>query len=259
MKDVREILTPEQTVRKSEIIAKKIKALISENKFQAGEKLPSENDLAKMLSVSRPSVREALRSLELMGFIEVKSGSGSYVRDLFSGSFPNHRILLEEETFSMMELLEARKLFEINVVSELAAKNCLPDDLHELERIVSDFEASLDDETALKNADMNFHCEMARLTKNQIIENIANSFYSLIKEKLPRTYLIICTNPKLGMRLVKLHRRVVDALRAGDVRKTKRAMTQHDEIAYEISKNYFEYLRKAKATRSKNRLIGLFS
>ena len=80
MRDTIEILSPVKAVRKSEIIADKIKSLILEKTYACDEKLPSESELARMLSVSRASVREALRALELMGLIEVRSGSGAFVK-----------------------------------------------------------------------------------------------------------------------------------------------------------------------------------
>ena len=127
-----DLLSPIKTIRKSAIVAEKIKSLILDNKYQQGEKLPSESELGKILSVSRASVREGFRTLELMGLIDVRSGSGTYVKntDIFDLSkFSNSGLamLLESEASTMLEILEARRVFEINIV-ELAAENAVPED-----------------------------------------------------------------------------------------------------------------------------------
>ena len=62
-------------------IARRITGLMESGDFKAGEKLPSERDLATMLNVSRPSIREAMIALEVSGIIEVRTGSGIYVCD----------------------------------------------------------------------------------------------------------------------------------------------------------------------------------
>ena len=63
-------------------IAERLVSLIAERKLRPGEKLPSERDLATMMQVSRPSLRVALRALDMMKIIEIRHGSGTFVASL---------------------------------------------------------------------------------------------------------------------------------------------------------------------------------
>jgi GntR family transcriptional regulator, transcriptional repressor for pyruvate dehydrogenase complex len=247
--DKKGVLTPVKTVRKSAIVAEKIKALILENKYDQGEKLPSESELGRLLSVSRASIREAFRALELMGLIEVKSGSGTYVKntDIFNLSKLSNSSLsrLENEASTMLEILEARRIFEINIVG-LSAENATPEDLNGMKEILTQMEASLGDEEAFKDADLRFHSEVARLTKNRVIEALANSIYQILRDKFPMTYSIVSNNSKLANRILNLHLQVFEALRAQDSKKAKAYMTQHINLAYKISKDYLEHLRETE-------------
>lgn len=239
-----------KTIRKSAIVAEQIKSLILDNKYRQGEKLPSESELGRVFSVSRASVREAFRALELMGLIEVKSGSGTYVKnsDIFNLlRLPNSglAILLESEASIMLEILEARRIFEIKII-ELAAENTVPEDLNGMEKIISEMEASLDNEEGFKNADLKFHGEVARLTKNRVIEAIANLINQIFREKFPRTYSIICNDPKLSNQMLKLHKQILDMLKAQDPKRAKAYMAQHMKVAYRISKDYLEHLMETE-------------
>ena len=244
------LLTPVKTIRKSTIVAEKIKSLILDNKYRPGEKLPSESEIGRILSVSRASVREAFRALELMGLIDVRSGSGTYVKntDIFNLSkFPNSGLatLLESEASTMLEILEARRIFEISIV-ELAAENTAPEDMNGMEEILTEMEASLDNEEGFKNADLKFHSEVARLTKNRVIEVLVNSINQIFREKFPRTYSIICSDPKLAKRLLNLHRKILETLKAQDSKRAKAYMNQHIKVAYQISKDYIEHLMETE-------------
>jgi GntR family transcriptional regulator, transcriptional repressor for pyruvate dehydrogenase complex len=243
-------LTPVKTIRKSAIVTEKIKSLILDNQYRQGEKLPSESELARLLSVSRASVREAFRALELMGLIEVRSGSGTYVKnkDLFNlskFSNPNLATVFESEASTMLEIVEARKMLETNII-ELAVENTLPEDLKGIEEILAEMETSLDNEEGFRNADLKFHSEIARLTKNRVIEAMVNSIYGIVRENLPRAYYFVCSNPKLAKRLMSLHRQVLQSLQTQDKKRAKACMASHTKIAYEISKDYLKDLMKAE-------------
>jgi len=74
------IFQPVRPRRIYEDIVRQIQGLIAERQLQPGDRLPSERELAELLSVSRASVREALRVLSAMGLVEVRSGDGTFVR-----------------------------------------------------------------------------------------------------------------------------------------------------------------------------------
>ena len=79
-------IQPIDSRRLYEQVADQIGALIRSGEFRPGQRLPAERDLAKSLSVSRPVVREAMIALEIAGLVEVRTGSGAYVREQRAGS-----------------------------------------------------------------------------------------------------------------------------------------------------------------------------
>ena len=124
-------------VRLFEQAVEQIKGLILEGHLKPGDKLPSEKELGKMLDVSRASVREALRSLESNGIVEVKSGSGTYIaKDAVVLSSMNEAVLrLFRRRNEVVQLLQVRQAMERLSVS-LAAKSITPKQIEELENII---------------------------------------------------------------------------------------------------------------------------
>lgn len=255
MGDKIEILSPVKTVRKSAIIADKIKSLILDKTYAPGEKLPSESELGRMLSVSRASVREALRALELMGLIDVRSGSGTSVKNtdmlnISKFSDPGLATLLISEASTIVEIMEARRIFETNIVIKLAVENSVPEDLNVMAEIVSEMAACCDNEEGFKNADLKYHNEMARLTKNRVIEALAKLLYQMVGEWFPRTYHIICNNPKIAKRTLNAHQKIIEAIKAHDKTRAKAYMSRHWKVAYANSRDYLDYIMKTEGTAS---------
>lgn len=119
------------------MIANQIKDKISNGSYKAGERLPSERELAEMLEVSRPSVREALIALEIEGWVDVRVGSGVYVNGLESHIFMGDAPAAEPTPAALLDigaadLLQARLLVE-PYCAELAARNATPAQLKLME------------------------------------------------------------------------------------------------------------------------------
>ncbi|MBW1785112.1 MAG: FadR family transcriptional regulator [Deltaproteobacteria bacterium] len=248
MENKSELLTPVKTIRKSAIVAEKIKSLILNSGYRPGDKLPSENKLAGTLSVSRATVREGFHALELVGLVEVRPGSGTFVKNtnIFSVlgfSKSSLTVLLASEDFTMLEILEARRLIEISV-AELVSTNCEPEDLAILKESVLEMGKSLRSEIGFKSADVKFHREMSRLTKNRFIEVLANSMYQLFWERFSANHRVYSTNPKLAKQIFHLHSKILESLEQKNPMKAKMYMSKHMNIAYKISKAYLEEVEK---------------
>lgn len=119
------------------LIANQIKDKICSGSYGTGERLPSERELAEMLTVSRPSVREALIALEIEGWVDVRVGSGVYV------TAPESRLTIDEASSAVqgtatpmdigaVDLIQARLLVE-TYCAELAARNATAEQLKEME------------------------------------------------------------------------------------------------------------------------------
>lgn len=104
-------------------IVEKIKEFIDRNNLQTGDKLPSERDLSERLQVGRSSVREALRSLELLGLIETKRGEGTFITD-----FRNHRLVEMLSSFILLndqaknDVPSTKQFIELHTITDLIEK-----------------------------------------------------------------------------------------------------------------------------------------
>lgn len=130
------IFQPISVARLYRVIANQIQEKIRNGSYRTDERLPSERELAEMLGVSRPSVREALIALEIEGWVDVRVGSGVYVTG------PESRLIIGEalppglssisQDIGAAELLQARLLVE-PYCAELAARNATDAQLSEME------------------------------------------------------------------------------------------------------------------------------
>src|SRR5437763_2135948 len=120
-------------VRRYEQVAEQIRRLISGGTLKPGDLLPPERDLATRLGVGRSSIRDAVRTLEVMGILEPRQGAGTVVRDLSSDSLvvPLATVLVRKREL-VAELLDVRRILEPALAAR-AAKNATPDGVPGLE------------------------------------------------------------------------------------------------------------------------------
>jgi GntR family transcriptional repressor for pyruvate dehydrogenase complex len=194
---------------------------IMSGKYKPGERLPSERDLAAAFGVSRPTIREAMISLEIRGLAESRHGSGIYVAD---GA--HTRESGGDLDIGAFELTEARRLFE-GEAAALAATTIGEDGLEELERIV----AEMVDENARKQqdwtADRRFHVAIARATRNTAIATVIEQLLDM-RHKSPLCVYMLERARRGGVQpRVSEHRRILEALRKHDSKAARSAMRDH--------------------------------
>lgn len=213
-------------VRKTTVvdgILDRIQALLRDN---PGAALPGERELAKRLGVSRPSVREALRTLERLGVLDVRHGSGT--RAAASGEEVLRTplaFLLALDRPSIQELHETRTLLEVHLAGR-AAERRTDADLAALASALDDMRARLNDPNAVTDPDVRFHRALATASHNRLLERIMNGLQENIRE------LIDAAWP--GNRSMKTswnhHRAIYDAVRRGDPVAARKAMTVHMDL-----------------------------
>jgi GntR family transcriptional repressor for pyruvate dehydrogenase complex len=124
-------------IRLYESVIEQIMNLIKNNKLKPGDKLPPERELAGRLSISRGSLREAFRVLESRGIIKSKPGGGRYIREIRKNGHNNtENIILSLEKSSILELLEAREIFEVKIV-KLTAQKATAEDIELIEEALN--------------------------------------------------------------------------------------------------------------------------
>ncbi len=205
-----------------EIVAQ-IKALIAQGRIQPGDRLPPERELADLFKASRNSVRDALRVLEQMGLIESRQGDGNYVRALSPEALtePLASLLLQSRE-QMRELWEVRRIFE-PAVAEYAAQRAAPEELEELEAILDEQEVQIARGSTALEQDTAFHYRLAEAARNPLMLRVTDTMMSLLRASRERS-LQQGDRPRHSL---AGHRRILEALRAGDPGGARATMLQH--------------------------------
>jgi len=193
-----------------------------------GERLPPERQLAASMGVGRSAVREALAALELLGVVDVRPGSGTYLRGRASELLP------QTLSWGMLigasktrELIDVRHALEVQA-ARLAAATSNPDEIVELEDQLATMESHVDgDYGAFVAADMHFHQTIAAAADNPLLEDLLQSVRSLIRVWIERGL-----NDSDHARVACLeHRAVLEALRGQDADAAASAMNTHMDTA----------------------------
>jgi len=165
----------------NEAIVRAIQDQIRRGELKAGDRLPPERQLAAMFDASRTSVREALRALELSGLVHSRHGEGNFVAETLAGGALTLVDFLERQRASLLELSEARKLFEPYLAS-LAASRATTDDLEVLRRTADEEETRLraGEPQAAFRADRSFHHAIAIATGNQTLVTLHSYLSDLV-------------------------------------------------------------------------------
>jgi len=165
----------------------KIKELIDQEYFKFGEKLPPERELARLLGISLPSLREALRALSILGIAEMKPGSGTYLRSSMSDwSSDPFSLLFHLRKPIQIDLFEARKGIE-GIIAELAAKKRTEEDLQAMEAALQEMRSHLEDKKEYIKYEIEFHQAIIRAAKNTILEDFMEKMYKVLYESRKRT------------------------------------------------------------------------
>jgi GntR family transcriptional repressor for pyruvate dehydrogenase complex len=220
---------PIKTKRLYEEIVEQIRELMTGGELKPGDKLLSERDLAERLQVSRPSVREAIRSLELMGFVEIRRGGGTFVRDTNADDIIRPlAMFLAAERGSLLEMFEIRRIFE-TAAARMAAERASAEEVSRLETALETMRERFNarDSEKGEEADVEFHFGIAEATHNALLirlfRTLSAEFTRAVSVARRELYLDE-DNPK---KLVAQHRRIFTAIKGQDPESAARAMREH--------------------------------
>ncbi len=219
--------TPRRS-RVSQQVVTEICRLIRQNVYKAGDQLPPERELAEQLQVSRPSLREALRVLELTGIVESRHGGGTFILDMFpAGVVSPLSILLEATGDAVGDLWEMRIIFEPAIAAR-AAVRANPESIAKLSRLVEQLHDAAangaSDDVAIQ-IDREFHSALAAASGNQVAVRVL----ALIGELLMEGRRHFITSDERRHLAYLGHQRILDAIDARDPVAARVAMMQHLE------------------------------
>lgn len=176
--------TPRVTL--SEEIAERLVSSILAGRYAFGERMPPERELARILDVGRPTIREALRILRVIGLVEIRSGEGAFV--------VNHHSDFVAKAFGWTMLLDpptAREVVEVRVAIEtelarLAAVRATADDVARLHQLVARMGQNLEHPSEFTAADVAFHLTIARAANNLALQRLLEAIQSLLRQWMQR-------------------------------------------------------------------------
>jgi DNA-binding FadR family transcriptional regulator len=209
-----------------ERVIRRLVELIEAGTIAAGEQLPGERDLSDQLQVSRGTVREAVQFVQALGLVEVRRGSGTFVR----ASTDRRQLEAEWRQWTIRhadrihELLEVRKGLE-SFAAELAAERIGGEGAAELEQALHDMEDAVDrfDTTGLVQADVAFHHAFCAAAGNAALLELADA---MGQQLLPERGAIFGLAKRPARSLLE-HRAIDDAIRSGDGHRARASVIAH--------------------------------
>ncbi len=238
------LLKPIKQKRISEEIVELIESNIKNGIIKPNEKLPPERDLAKMLEVSRSSVREALNILEAKGLIESIQGDGTFVKS-FSDDILNgiDSLLLKDKKLTW-ELMEIRKTLEVWAV-EIAAENADEESKKYLIEAYSELEKVSNKSKTGEYEDAEFHLSIIKASKNTVLYHMMMSIFNLLKEtvKVGREYVTKVKGLSKKELLLE-HKAVLDAIIENNPSLARNNMSKHLSFIDCDFKRYLDELNK---------------
>lgn len=224
-----------EAIRKNKVyeeVARQIERLILK-KLQPGDKLPSERELAETLGVSRSSIRDAIRSLELMGLVEPRQGAGTIVCEVSAESLVNPLSnLLVRQQQQVSELLDFRKMLEPPLAAR-AATHASDEEITEMEEILRRQDEKLRLGRLAIEEDSEFHYTVAMASGNSVVLKVLDILMDLLRETRERS-LQLDGRPEKSL---AGHRRILAAIKRHDAEAAKAAMRRHIEDIEEIVLN----------------------
>lgn len=212
----------------------KIKELIDRGDLNFGERLPSERELAKILGISLPSLREALRALSILGIVEMRPGSGTYLRSsLDSWSSDPFSLLFELGKPLHIDLFEARKGIE-GILAELAAEKRSDEDLRTMESALQQMKSNVEDRGHYMKCEIEFHWAVIRAARNRVLEDFMEKMYKLLYESRKKTikfYVDLYRESYLR------HYRIYSSIKKKDAKGARKNMLRHLVFLEERVKN----------------------
>jgi GntR family transcriptional regulator, transcriptional repressor for pyruvate dehydrogenase complex len=216
-------------IRLYEEVVGQLHQLIDAGKLKAGDRLPSERELAETFRVSRSSVREAIKTLENQGMVITRPGSGTFITAVnVEAIIPPLASLLSRGKDALIDLFEMRCLVEPNIAA-LAAERATPADILRLKEICTEQEQQIKQDTSAVDRDAAFHLTIGRATHNAALQRLVASIVEILKpirEKSLQT-------PGRAHKSLASHREILVAIERHDPELARQAMQRHIQAVEE--------------------------
>jgi GntR family transcriptional regulator, transcriptional repressor for pyruvate dehydrogenase complex len=227
--EVRSALGHIPRTRVSAGVVQQLQALMHQGRLTVGDKLPGERELCDLLGVSRPALREALRLLEVMGYLRTDARRGTFVCATTPAGPPRAsrpRLDLFDDERLFEELMDVRETVEPRLAA-LAAQQASADDIRELRRLHAEVGTHVlaSDLAAFTRADLALHNGIADVARNRIFRQLLNDIQDLLLEMRQISLADLwLSRARITQRE---HLAVIDAIARQDEPGAARAMLEH--------------------------------
>lgn len=211
-------------------IAEQLRSLIVQGEFALGQRMPAERDLATELGVSRPSVREALIALEVEGMIEVRTGSGIYVRS----NTPKATSPEAEDaptSWGPLEVMSARLVVESEVAA-LAATHAQKADIQAMRDGLAQMREAAARQQVPRHGDEAFHAAIAQACGNGVLLDTVQRYWQARDGQLFERLGDYFESPSSWQAAIAEHEQVLSAIEARDPVAARKAMNKHLKQAH---------------------------
>ncbi len=215
-------------------ILENLKRQLNAGTLQAGDKLPSERSMAEQLGVSRASVREAIRALEIIGLLHCVQGDGNYlVADLRDSLVEPIAFMFALSGGDIMTALNLREALELKT-AELAAASCTEEDADELRHLLERLDSG-GCELDRVEIDMELHYRIANMAGNPLILSTLNAASSLVETIIKGIRTVIMNEETRVTQIDRQHRELVEAIISRDSQLAQIKMKEHMALITEYT------------------------
>jgi GntR family transcriptional repressor for pyruvate dehydrogenase complex len=211
--------------------------LLMSGALKSGDRLLPERELSLSLGVSRPVVREALRSLAMIGALEIRQGYGTFVRSPDFSSLSNFFTLMIAQSGDVIEnIIEVRVALERQAI-RLACTRARKHDLDAIEAAFNQIVITIDDPIAGGNADFAFHSRIVEASHSAALIKIYEIVSVLLRSNHISRRELITLTPSYRSFLIDHHEKILQAVCRQDIDESERLLTMHFDIGTELTAN----------------------
>ena len=233
------MFTPIKNKKVYQHVIEQVQVMVMDGTLKKGDKLPAERELAEALGVSRTSVREALRALEIIGTIESRQGEGNFIATNMEKSlFEPLSVMFKLNQGRSEDILELRIIIELEA-ARLAAERIEEKDMETLDELIQAL-AKAKDENESVIIDKEIHYKIAEITGNYLIISVLNAISTLMESFIKEARVRIINWAKERNLLLQQHQEICASIIAKDPVRAIRAMNAHFQTVIESMENLIE-------------------
>lgn len=218
-------LNSEKNGTTAEEVVTRLRDMIHSGELAPGDRLPPERDLAKILGVSRPTLRAGIRSLATVGILQSRQGAGTFVAERGESPMLDSsplRMLSALHGFTSDEMFEARLALEMSIAG-LAAERATSEQMTLMAEEITGMYASLNEPEQYLVHDMKFHQTIAAASNNRILTSLMNMIATILFDSRSKTV----KRAKDLKQSAEQHHNIYRAMRERDPELARRAMHDH--------------------------------